>query len=486
MTQKNIASFPMDNYYAKWVNYEPFENNSNNVVERFIGIGNVDNGTTNINKRLVNINNKITKDMIVKGISALLNSAITSVVKLNNVDIFNFVKIAAELNIKKPAVKREFKISDMVQKLGKAGNNFNKLPNFIMKFNNDLINKLHDIIDNQSKDIKDFNKANNMGSTIGSVIKLFSEMGNTAVDDAFNLGSVLVKSVMPCVNCTTSNKLILKNLSFIKSNLNLNDNFKVDINDKVNNIVSDALDKRYFAKCAETIKDSDMIDLSDSKIVLTDALISSITKCLFNQELLNNLVDKMIESINKLIDNASKSITDDTKNYLYAGSIGAATIFASLESLDKKSKPQTDNSEKKSKLQTESQTDSIEEPSEKKSTPKTNKYLSAPDKMNKMPEIHKTQPVEQTKIDSTQCPECVQKPCECMPIVCKECKACPINTKPNVCPACPECPDCEKLLKKATTQHNTNKESYETIIDTLYNYIYVLLVLIFIIGFVSF
>ena len=472
MTNKNITGFPMDNYYAKWVNYEPFDNNSStSTVERFIGIGKLDTKSTNINQNLVDSNNKITRDMIATGLSSLIKSSVTSVMKSNSDGVIGIIKKADEMNKGRITTKGSASLSKKI--MSNPNENPSRVINKILIIiASSLVQILENNIGNQYNNMKSL--APNMGGTINSVIKSFSNIDNKTVDKAFALGNALIKCAI------LSGKSRIENINFIKNTLELSDRFQtndVEINSQLNNI----LDSKNFSKCVESIQTGVDFDLNNTELTDTqkNIIISSIIDCLFNQRVLMELSNNIIDSINNIIDSASKNIIDDKfQNHLYSGIVGTAVIFASFGK-ENSDKPQI-NSAKLPVMNKES------------SKPQTlNRYLdtNTPDNTN-VPKIQNKPISQEPKIsnkmlkeknnESNECPKCVQKPCECIPIVCKECPKVP------KCPEIPKCPDCNISLKKEMKNCKKQYDDYEVIIASLYNYIYILLLFVFIFGYMVF
>ena len=314
---------------------------TDDIIENFgAGIANTDNTeVTNINKQLVESNNKITKDMVVKGMSALVKSAATSAMNSNSAEVSKMISAVNKLNIKGATSKGDFVLSNINQDAKiESKTTANMVQKIQTKVMNDLSSKLDDNISKQSEDIKDVAKATNMGDSIGGVMKSLADMGGKAIDGAVDLGKTFVKAATPCIACTTNDKKTNENSSSIKNSLNLSDKFAVDKDEKINSTLSNTLDQKNIAKCAEAIQAGGEINLeniasTDGSIKITniqqEAIIGSVTDCVFNQSLLTEVANKMIDSINKTISNASKTMAKERQGDLYAAGAAAAAVIAS-------------------------------------------------------------------------------------------------------------------------------------------------------------
>jgi hypothetical protein len=455
MTNRNITDFPMDNYYAKWVNYEPFENNK----KKNIGIGIIDTSSTNINENLVDSNNKITRDMIVTGLSSLIKSAVTSVMKSNSDGILGIIRKTVEMSMKTIRGKGSFSTS-VSRRPNPNEDPARVINNIQIKLTSSLVQIIDVNIANQYNNMKSL--APNMGGIINSVIKSFSNIDNKAVDKALALGHVLIKSVI------LSGKSKIENINFIKNTLELNDRFEIISSLEFDALLKYRLDSKNFSKCIESIETGVDFDLNNTE--LTDAqkniIISSIIDCLFNQKVLMELSNYIIDSINNIITSASNSISDNKfRNHLYSGIVGTAVIFASFGQENK-------DSMKLSVVNKESKPQKISIPQTLNRYLDTDTNTNVPEKQNKPisqePKILEKKMLKEKNNESVQCPECIQKPCECTPVICKE---------------CPKCPDCNISLKK---EIQNCQIQYEGTISNLYIYIYILLLFVFIFGYMVF
>ena len=142
---------------------------------------------------------------------------------------------------------------------------------------------------------------------------------------------------------------------------------------------------------------------------------------------------------------SNKNITNSTMDNYYAKSINYEPFKNINENFS--NKPQTISSQ-----------------------PTLNRYLNT---NTNLPDIqNKTTSQEPTILEnnnkSIKCPECIQKPCECVPVICKE---------------CPKCTDCNISIKK---EIQNCKNQYEGTITNLYNFIYILLLFVIILGYMVF
>jgi hypothetical protein len=237
-----------------------------------------------------------------------------------------------KLNIKNAKSKGDFVLSNIDQKSKiESKTTASMVQKIQTKVMNDLGSKLSDNITKQTEDIKNLDKQTNMGDIVNSL----ANIAGKAIDGVMEVAGKLADS---SIGSSVSNKKTNVNETAIKKNLELNDGFKVNKDESINSALTNALDQKNIAKCAESISAGGEINLeniesTDGSIKITniqqEAIIGSVTDCVFNQELLTEVSNKMIDSINKTLASAAKNVSKEKQGDLDVVGVAAAAVIAS-------------------------------------------------------------------------------------------------------------------------------------------------------------
>ena len=304
-------------------------------TETFVSIGsNIDRQDTTINKNLTDSTSNITKDMIVKGMTALIKSAATTSMAKNSSEITAMLAAANKLNIGKIKGKGPIKITGINQQataLNKiVGEVSQKVQDKVM---NDMSSSLKDVIKKQSEEVKDIAKATSVGDVVGGIMGTLGDVANNAINAA---GKVLGALADSSIGSNISDKTVKDTENSVKNALNLNDSFKVDKDESINSSMNTALSKENMAKCAASVSAANEMELKDiestdgpieiSEIKQT-ALVDSLTNCVFSQTMLTEVGNKAVDSLSKTIESAFKASTKETQGDIYAAGVAATAVI---------------------------------------------------------------------------------------------------------------------------------------------------------------
>ena len=170
-----------------------------------------------------------------------------------------------------------------------------------------------------------------VASTIGSTV---GKLADTAKDIlSVNIGNKTEKRTEKDI--TTE----------LKEKFNLNQSFQFKDDNDVANKLENLLSSENLAKCAEDTKAGNEINLGEIDVkgpvlisdIKQESVVNSLMKCVFNQDVLNDISNKIVNSQEKLI----KQLIENVKEYkteserqavqgdLYAAGTAASAIIAS-------------------------------------------------------------------------------------------------------------------------------------------------------------
>ena len=311
-------------YYGKIINgYNHLNVNQNNkIIETIFNVGGT-NETINETsvKNLSEKTQNITKDMIVNSTSKLLNKAINEATANNSAEITQALSASNKISVsgskgkgfKLSGIKQTSKVDSKVE-----GEIIQKIAN---KMNNDISNSISKSFEKTTSDInklkEDISKATDVGKTlsegIGAVAGVANNLVNAAADvaaNAINIGG-------------TNREVNKKNIeNTIRETLNLSDKFEVDDNDDVENIIKNQMSQENLAKCANQAAAANEINLQDidgegGAIEITDieqeSLVNSAMSCAFNQEIVNEMANKIVNNLEKIFKQVNESMTEEER-----------------------------------------------------------------------------------------------------------------------------------------------------------------------------
>lgn len=314
------------------------QNTSNQrVIETIFNVGGT-NETINDTKikNLTEKTQNISKDMIVSSTAKLLNKAINEAAANNSAEITKALSASNKISIS-GAKGKGFTLKGVDQraevKSKTEGEIVQKIAN---KMNNDMSNSISKSFEQASSDVKKLKEDISKGTSLGDGVAALGELGGKIADGAAKVASRAVN-----VGGTNRevNKKELENT--LRETLNLSENFKVDDNDEVENIIKNQMSQENLAKCAEEAAAANEINLADidagdGPIEISDikqtALVDSAMKCAFNQEIVNEMANKIVNDLEKTFKKVSDSMSQEERSEKYGDLLalgeGSAMLMA--------------------------------------------------------------------------------------------------------------------------------------------------------------
>ncbi len=318
------------------------------VVEKFgVSIGNTDiNVDSTKIKDIKDIEKKIDQSKVISGMNKMLSSAINKAASKNQADLLKAIAASNKMNIGK--VKGDsFTFTNITQT---AKIDTTTEANFVQKIANKVMNdisvSLKQNIDMVQKDsIKDMNKTSideKGGTSIGDVLTgVAGTIGQTV--------GKLADAAKDILSVNIGNKTEKRNEKDItqelKDKFNLNQSFQFKDDNDVANKLENLLSSENLAKCAEDSKAGNEVNLGEIDVkgavtisnVKQEAVVTSVMKCVFNQDILNDISNKIVNSqeklIKQLIENVNDKLTETEKKKiqgdLYAAGTAASAMIAS-------------------------------------------------------------------------------------------------------------------------------------------------------------
>ena len=295
------------------------------IIENFA----LDIANTKINtnsqkvKDIKDIEKKIDQSKVISGMNKMLSSAITKATSKNQGDLLK--AIAASNKISIANVKgTSFNLSNLDQK---AISETKTEATFVQKIANKVINdisvSLKQNIDMAQKDsMADMNKSivdEKAGTSLGDILSgVAGVAGNTVgkiVDGAVAMTSL---NIANSTTMKTDNEITKE----LKEKFDLNQSFQFKDDNDVANKLENLLSSENLAKCVEETKIGNEVNLGTIDVkgevnisnVKQEAVVNSVMKCAFNQDILNDISNKIINSQEKLI----KQLIENTNEKLDA------------------------------------------------------------------------------------------------------------------------------------------------------------------------
>ena len=295
-----------------------------NIIENFgITAGNKMNikDTTTI-KDLHEVEKNTDQSKVIKGMTSLLSSAITNAVNKNSADLLRSIAASNKISIK-DAKAKSFNIPNVNQSNNiSQETNANFVQQTTNKIMNDISNKLSEDIKTTVKQVMQNTKKQNenekSSTTVSGMLDAITNVAGKALD---TVGDIMSISVGNSTNKDTS-KDISKDL---KEKFNLNQSFKAEKNDSVSTQLQNILSSENLSKCAADTKATNEMEFAKLDIdgpinidnIKQENIINDVMKCAFNQTVMNEIANKVLNDYNKLIsdmiDNVDSSLDDSTK-----------------------------------------------------------------------------------------------------------------------------------------------------------------------------
>jgi len=289
---------------------------------------------------------KLDQSKVIEGAASFVTKAANKAASSNKADLTKALSASNRLNISNmksssggftlTGIKQKVSIQDQTD-----GNFVQKIAN---KITTDISNNLKDEVKSTTKQLtEDITKKKvdeKSGTNAGDVISSLGGAAAGAVKDVVTAGADVLS--VGIGNSTDETK-IEENMKSVKEKFSLDQSFKVKKNQSVSNDFANALSSDNLAKCASEAAAANNLDVNkvDVKgdIVISnieqEALIGSVMKCAFNQEVTNEIATKIVNSydslIQEMIENVDKKLTDEqiakVQGDIYAAGVAGAAVL---------------------------------------------------------------------------------------------------------------------------------------------------------------
>jgi hypothetical protein len=315
-----------------------YKNTKPKVIENLLNVGNSTklSDSTKV-KDLKTIENKIDQSKVMKGMTALLSSAITNAVNKNSADLLRSIAASNKISVGS-ATGSSFTFTKIKQTTTiQQETNANFVQQVTTKVINDIGAKLKENINMSSKqatsDVKKIITDEKLSTSMGGIIDSVTKLAGKGLDA---LGKVLEISCGNSVNQSTSKDISQE----LRDMFNLNQSFKYEKNDDVKSSLQNILSTENLAKCAADTKAENIIDLNKinttGPIVIGELeqnnVVKDVMNCAFNQTVVNDITNKILNDYDKmitqLIENVNNKLDDQNKT-LVQGDIYAAGVAGS-------------------------------------------------------------------------------------------------------------------------------------------------------------
>ena len=325
-----------------------FKKLNSQVIESFLDAGNSTklSDSTKI-KDLKSIEKNIDQSKVMKGMTAMVSSAVTNAVSKNSADLLRSIAASNKISVGS-ASGTSFTLTNIKQtNTVEQETNANFVQQVTNKVINDIGTKLQESIDMASKqtseDVKKLTSDEKSGTSIGGIVDSVANVAGKGLD---TLGKVLSLSAGNSVKQDTSKDISQE----LKDTFKLDQSFKYEKNDDVKSSLENILSTENLAKCAADTKAENALDLSKidvtGPIVISELdqtnVVKDVMNCAFNQTVMNDISNKIVNDYNKLIkqmvENVDTKLDEQTKtatqgDIYAAGVAGAAVLQAAGEGL---------------------------------------------------------------------------------------------------------------------------------------------------------
>ena len=333
----------MSNYYSYQTDGDYISLDSPNFVEQVIEpLISIGSKNKEVNETLVKksteINKKINNSQVISGMAKLVSSSLNEVSNENSSELAKMIALSNTLNISNvkgsnftlSGVNQQQKIQ---QKLAVKSiqSISNKIKTAITKKIND---KFHSVISNTINEEKTNEATGNKSSTVGGIIQ---GLGKDVASTAKNIFSASIGS-------STSKVTKNSTITNLKKDLNLDNSFKLKKNKEIRDQLGNKLKGKQLQKCAADTKANNVLNVKNIDVTgpvkITNinqiSSIKAVMNCSFNQKVLNNLSQNLVNDLETNIANMITSANKESeikKNKFTSGDIAAAgtAIKATLE-----------------------------------------------------------------------------------------------------------------------------------------------------------
>jgi len=319
------------------------KNSNPKIIEGLIDAGNSTkmNDSTKI-KDLKQIEKSIDQSKVMKGMTAMVSSAVTNAVSKNSADLLRSIAASNKISVGS-ASGGSFKLTNVKQ--------INKIEqettaNFVQQVTNKVMNdigsKLSENINMAAKqateNTKKLTSDEKSGTSIGGMLDSVTNLAGKGLE---TLGKVLSVSAGNSVEQNTSKDITQE----LKETFKLDQSFKYEKNDEVKNSLQNVLSTENLAKCAADTKAENAIDLGKISVtgdivigeVEQNNVVNDVMNCAFNQTVMNDIANKIFNDYNKMItqmvENVDKSLDEQTKTAvqgdIYAAGVAGSALLQS-------------------------------------------------------------------------------------------------------------------------------------------------------------
>ena len=321
---KNVESFGLFNRNVE--HFGMFGGNISNKEKSYT--------ETNVKTMVENTNN-IDQSMVVDGISKLINNTVNKVVSANQSKLLQAFTASNKISIAGANIKGNFTFTGINQTntVDISGN-----ANFVQAVQNDIsteiTNDISKTISKSAMDTKELASSTSLGDMLSSAIDSVVGLGQAYMD---NVGKVLDGSSIVSAGNSTDTTTITNTENNIKNAFNLNNSFKLKLNDDFQNILKNQLSTENLASCAQSANGDNAIDFSgitvDGNVNITDIkqenFVKAAMSCVFSQEIVNKLATVYFTNLENLItDMIENSSTTQTGDILAVGTAGGTVLAA--------------------------------------------------------------------------------------------------------------------------------------------------------------
>lgn len=304
--------------YQSYRNYEHFLGLPIAAITKAAGGGggnNNSNASTKVkSKKNIDIKTNINRETVVNSLNKLVNDVVNEVAQKNSVDIINTV--AASNRLQMSGIECDTIVISGNKQSSRARSRT------IAKVKQKQENKLTSNISNSIKK----KITNSLPSNTNEIQNKNNEMINQFRKSVPGLKGALDKTAKMIEGATKhgfGNKTDVKNEFFneesLKKTLNLNESFKVNDNDEISNTIKNSVKQDNLTKCASAAAANNEISLHNIKcgkgIAIKnneqEAASQSLLHCTIKQEIKNEIVTKVTNTLDKLFQNMYKSAKDD-------------------------------------------------------------------------------------------------------------------------------------------------------------------------------
>lgn len=299
--------------------YESIRSKRNNkLIEHLaVEIGNVTSTKdTTIVKEATDIQENIDKSAVIKGMTALLSSVINDVASENSADLNKIITLNTTMNISDIDAAGDFSLEDITQSTKLDSTEVNDVTQKIStKVQNDISQKLKSAVTNMvesAKSIQDKNESIANDST-----NLGSAMENIAGTVGDTVSDVLSASIGNSTRTETTNISDKK----LNKKLKLDESFTLEKDEKVGSDIKNALDGKNLAKAAQETDNNTAFNVKNVKVggnfkIKNLQQLTSIKQVLnqtFNQSVLQEISNKLIQDYDQNVNNMIKSSEKQAK-----------------------------------------------------------------------------------------------------------------------------------------------------------------------------